>query len=247
MLFGCCFSLAVALGSISSLASAFYSPFSTKAPVPVHTGNTAFFLQDPSDGQCLGSQGFSICDESAVWIITPRAGAKNYSFVSLFSSSRKGLCLEVKKKWFGQIQRSVGLGSCSSKSSKNWNFQFTSDSNGLRLLNGDLQLARGVPYRNSIAVRSHHPTELHYQPTTIHEAGFYIKSSDGLCFDGNFFRSCSNPLSLLWGVGIRYGRGGEAKRFLHNFKDRTVCLEAKGSRVYRGELWITLSPSSLVR
>jgi hypothetical protein len=207
----------------------------------IHTGSTAFFLQDPTDGQCLGVNGFSICDESAVWIITPRTGTKNYSFVSLFSPSRRGLCLEVRKRWLDHLP-SVGLGSCASKSSKNWNFQFTG-TDSLKLLNGPLHLTRGLPYRNSISMASTgDPIMLRYQPTTIHDAGFFIKSGDGLCFDGDGFCPCKSPSSLLWGVGVRFDRAGtgQAARFLHNFRERTACLESIGARVSRGTL-----PSSL--
>jgi hypothetical protein len=212
----------------------------------MHTGSTAFFLQDPADGQCLGMNGFTICDESAVWIITPRTGTKNYSFVSLFSSTNRGPCLDVKKGWLSRVP-SVSPGSCSSKSSKNWNFQFTR-SDRLKLINGPFHLTRGVPYHNSVSMTSTgDPIELRYQPTTIHDAGFFIKSADGLCFDGDHFRSCVNPSSLLWGVGVRFeGAGsGQATRFLHSFRDRSACLESRGTKVYRGQSTATPMAATL--
>lgn len=210
------------------------SKSSKENDLSIHMENIAFFLQDPIDGQCIGAQGFSICDESAVWILTPRTGSKNYSLVSLFGASSKGLCLDLKKKWFDDLIL-VELGSCASKNAKNWNFQLMS-SEGMVLTNGGRQLTRGLPFHNSIAATSTAAavTVLHYQPTTIHDAGFFIKSSDGLCFDGDYFRPCTNLISLLWGVGVKYNYRGEAKRFIHNFNNHNICLESKGSRVYRG-------------
>lgn len=220
------------LGLLTTFFHLWHTSYGLKQKdLSLHSGNIAFFLQDPTDGQCVGPQGFSVCDESAVWILTPRMGSKNYSFVTLFASSSKGLCLDLKKRWFGDIT-SIGLGSCGSRSAKDWNFQLIG-SEGIILTHGDVRLTRGIPFHNSIAATSW-ASELRYQPTTIHDAGFFIKSSDGLCFDGDYFRPCTNPASLLWGVGIKYNRRGEGKRFIHNFKDHNICLESKGSRVYRG-------------
>jgi hypothetical protein len=35
-------------------------------------GNTPFYLQDPYDEMCLGPQGFTACNEQALWILTRR-------------------------------------------------------------------------------------------------------------------------------------------------------------------------------
>jgi hypothetical protein len=44
-------------------------------------GNTPFFLQDPYDQMCLGPNGFTVCDEAALWVLLKRKGRKTYSLV----------------------------------------------------------------------------------------------------------------------------------------------------------------------
>jgi hypothetical protein len=46
-------------------------------------GKTPFLLQDPVDQTCLGPHGFTVCDENALWIITPRKGVKTFSMVHM--------------------------------------------------------------------------------------------------------------------------------------------------------------------
>jgi hypothetical protein len=75
-----------------------------------------------------------------------------------------------------------------------------------------------------------------YQPTTVHEEGFYLKAPDGQCFDGSQFRSCvgTGAQKLMWGIGMKYVRG-EAQRYFFNFlaSERNKCLIAKGSTVMK--------------
>lgn len=78
---------------------------------------------------CLGIKGFTICDESALWILTKRSGKKTYSLVSLLNPSNKennnGLCLERKSTFFGLFNSDrISIGDCSKSGSKAWEFEF---------------------------------------------------------------------------------------------------------------------------
>lgn len=170
-------------------------------------------------------------------MLTRRLARKTYSLVSVFAPNSKGLCLEIKTGWFGK--HSVGMGACRRQGSQEWLFDFVGAEN-VKLYTNSFQLTRGVPYRNSISIRDittdiHLPL-LQYHSTAIHDAGFFLKSSDGLCFDGGSFVRCNNITSLLWGLGIRYDKKGEVSRYIHNFKDRRVCIEAKENIPFRGFL-----------
>jgi len=201
-------------------------------------GNTPFFLQDPYDQTCLGPNGFTVCDERSLWILTRRAGKKTYSLVSLLNPSPYGMCLERKFNFFGLFGSDrVGMGPCSQSGSKNWLFNFV-DNTHVKLSTKDQCLVRGKKsYKNSMSVQKCKKGEflpLVYHPTSVHEAGFYLKAADGMCFDGSKFRSCEGSGSnmLLWGVGIKY-IWGKANRYFFNFhpQDRGNCLVAHGSRI----------------
>lgn len=178
---------------------------------------------------------------------------------SLNSFNSYGICLISNSKSYFYNSK-VSLGSCKHKSSKYWDFKFI-DKDMLIIYNQNSFLQRGNPYRYSVSLStiesisklpplkgssstsssSSPPTisvnernsALRYQPTSIHEAGFFIKSSDGLCFDGDKFRVCANPSTVLWGIGIKF-LNGEALRFIHIFNNRSICIESKGTSVYRG-------------
>ena len=40
--------------------------------------------------------------------------------------------------------------------------------------------------------------------TTIHDAGFYLFTTDSTCFDGAAFYRCNSRNRLLWGIGINF-------------------------------------------
>ena len=197
-------------------------------------GNTAFFLQHTADSTCLGPNGFTVCDETSIWILTKRPDSKWYSLVSLFNSNEQGLCLEVKSGWLGG--KYVGMGSCARKGSKLWEFDFVGSDN-VKLHSGGYHLARGHPFKNSLTMQpSKHGRymPLKYQPTAIHESGFYLKAQDGSCFDGETFGPCSKPARVLWGLGVRY-EWGVAKRYLFNFREHQSCIESKHRKVFLGK------------
>lgn len=197
-------------------------------------GNTAFFLQDTVDGTCLGPKGFTICDETSIWILTKRPESKWYTLASLFNPNEQGLCLEVKSGWFGG--KFVGMGSCARKGSKLWEFDFVGSDN-VKLHSGGYHLIRGSPYKNSMSMQQAKKSKympLKYQQTAVHESGFFFKAQDGSCFDGDKFGSCSKPSRVLWGIGIRY-EWGNAKRYIFNFRDHNACIESKGNKVYLGD------------
>jgi hypothetical protein len=205
-------------------------------------GNTPFFLQDPSDQMCLGPNGFTLCDERALWILTKRDGVKQgrYSLVSLLNDAAPGPCLQRKTSFLGLWpSKHVGMGSCKSKSAKSWEFEFTDQSFVRLSLDGQCMI-RGTPFKSSFSLQPCSKNEyvpLIYHPTAVHENGFYLKAADGKCFDGGKFRSCEGKGStrLLWGIGVKFV-GGHARRYFFGFNvnDRGNCLIHSGQKVEKG-------------
>lgn len=200
-------------------------------------GLTPFFLQDPFDQTCLGANGFTQCDEGALWLLTKREGKKTYSLVSFLNPSQS-ICLQRQTTLLGFITTDqLTLGPCSKNSAKSWDWEFV-DQTHVKLSNGGQCLVRGKDgLKSTVAVQSCKKgefTPLVYHPTAVHENGFYLKAADGDCFDGGKFRSCTGTGSnkLLWGIGIKY-IWGEAKRYFFNFsaQERSNCIVAKGNIV----------------
>jgi len=196
-------------------------------------GLTPFFLQDPNDQMCLSPWGFTMCDENALWILTKRAGKTTYSLVSLLAPS-ESICLQAQNGFLGIFSSDkLTLGPCSKKSAQTWDWVFI-DQNHVRLSNRGQCLVRGKKgAKNSISLQSCKNNDfvpLLYHPTAVHERGFYLKSADSECFDGNKFRSCEGTGAnrLLWGVGVKYV-WGEAKRYIFNFfhQERSNCIVAQ--------------------
>lgn len=212
-------------------------------------GNTPFFLQDPHDHQCLGAYGFTECSEKALWMLTKRKGAKTYSLVSLMQPTEtNGGCLQRIKNvaWWmkpfsfliGATDK-LGLGSCATASAKSWQFEFA-DSKHVKLSSkqGNKCLVRGGykgvdkkhKYKSSAAVQPCSKgvfLPLSYHPTAVHEVGFYLKAADGMCYNGDKFKSCSSTTNKLFGIGIKYV-GGVAKRYFFDFGSRQQCILARG-------------------
>lgn len=233
---------------LAALNSKVEAAASTKAKAKAdpedNKGNTPFFLQDPYDQTCLGPNGFTVCDERALWILTRRVGKKTYSLVSLLNPSSSQHCLERKSGFLGIFPSDrLGLGACSSGGAKAWEFEFL-DKQHVKLSTKGQCLVRGKGkggYKNSVSVQSCKKKEfapLVYHPTAVHENGFYLKSADGTCFDGSTFRSCegSGSKSLLWGVGIKYV-WGKANRYFFNFNpsERSLCVVQQGGKVAKAE------------
>jgi len=148
------------------------------ADVNDNKGNTPFFLQDPRDQTCLGPNGFTVCDERSLWVLTRRAGKKTYSLVSLLNPSPYGMCLERKYGFLGLLGTDrVGMGLCSQKGSKSWDFAFV-DKTHVKLSTNNQCLVRGKKkYLNSVSVQHCNKGEflpLVYHPTSVHEAGFSL-------------------------------------------------------------------------
>lgn len=212
-----------------------------KADPNDNKGNTPFLLQDPRDEMCLGPSGFTICDETALWILTKRKGKKTYSLVSLLNPSAGGLCMEKKSGFLGLFSSDqLSIGKCSKSNAKSWEFEFV-DQQHVKLSSQGQCVVRGKKkFKNSASLQSCKKGEfvpLLYHPTAVHENGFYIKAADGTCFDGEKFRSCEGTHSnrLLWGVGVKYV-WGEAQRYFFGFhpQERNLCLVRKGSKVAKG-------------
>ena len=199
-------------------------------------GNTPFLLQDVRDNTCLGPYGFTICDERALWVLNRRVDReKTFSLATFLPPNTGGICLERKTALFGLIGlSSVGLGKCTKRSSKNWEFEFVNKTM-VRLSTKGMCFSRGDDGNaNAISLNecsSTVPLLLKYNPTSVHENGFYLKAADGSCFDGHEFRSCVGAGSnkLLWGIGIKYVRG-EGQRYFFGFtpKERNTCLTTNG-------------------
>lgn len=206
----------------------------SKAVVDVNDnkGNIPFFLQDPKDTMCLGPKGFTLCDEGALWMLTKRPPLENtYSLVSFLYPSKKGLCLQRATKYFGFIKTdTLALGSCTTATAKGWGFDFVGTESHVKLSVGDMCIVRGKKhFKNSVSLQpcgNDNFQPLKYQPTSVHEAGFFLKTADGYCFSGSNFVPCDvNAQKLLFGIGIKYVRQ-EAHRYIFAFSvnDRSQCL-----------------------
>lgn len=124
-------------------------------PDEQYKGNTPFFLQDPYDQMCLGQNGFTICDESALWVLNRRTGKSSYSLVTLLNpNAGGGICLERKTTFFGLFNSdSVGVGSCNKKGARSWNFEFKDQTHVMLSTQGQC-LVRGKKfYKNSASVQ----------------------------------------------------------------------------------------------
>jgi hypothetical protein len=235
--------------SSSSSQTSTQSSTSTPADPYDCKGNTPFLLQDPRDNTCLGPNGFTACDERALWVLNRRVDRVGTYSLALFlppttanNHNAAGHCLERKTSLFGLIGLNrIGLGKCSKRSSKNWKFEFVDgggsnnvllSTKGMCLVRGALGFANSVSLKPCSELKPDQQLKLTYSPTAIHENGFYLKASDGSCFDGSSFRSCYGvgASKLLWGIGMRYV-GGEAVRYLFLFspKERHNCLVHKGT------------------
>lgn len=216
----------------------------TFSSINICVGNTPFLLQDPYDKTCLGPNGFTTCDERALWIVTKRPGKKTYSFVSFLSPNVYATCLERKLSGpFGLplfASDKVGMGSCNKAGAKGWEFEFV-DKDHIKLSIQGQCLVRGKKnYKSTPSLQNCKKGEyipLVYHPTTFHEMGFYLKGADEMCFDGNKFRHCEgrDANKLLWGVGVRYDMWGKSQRYFFNFplQERDECIVAKGNKVER--------------
>ena len=186
--------------------------------------------------RCLGPNGFTVCNEDALWILTKRSGKTTYSLVSLLNESPAGLCLQQK---YGRLSifstDSVIMGSCTTKSAKSWDFDFL-DQKHVKLSNRGQCLLRGKYYRSAMslqACRLGEFTSLVYHPANLHKNGFYLKSADGYCFDGAMFKKCSilstTNSDMLWGIGVKYTSWtGQESRYIFDFTHRNNCLTAYG-------------------
>ena len=124
---------------------------------------------------CLGPNGFTVCDERALWVLTKRTGTKTYSLVSLLNPSPYGMCLERKSGFLGLLGGGgVGMGPCSRGGSKSWSFEFV-DKQHVRISSGGQCLVRGrKKHKSSASLQPCKQGEfvpLTYYPTAMHQAG----------------------------------------------------------------------------
>mmetsp|Transcript_16352 Transcript_16352/g.23981 ORF Transcript_16352/g.23981 Transcript_16352/m.23981 type:complete len:248 (+) Transcript_16352:145-888(+) len=79
--------------------------------------------------------------------------------------------------------------------------------------------------------------QLEIVETAVHDAGFYLRTVDGLCFDGSKFRKCEPVGELLWGVGLSFsgnGEKGDVERSFFKFHLGNRCLEEDVNHVNGG-------------
>lgn len=196
---------------------------------------TPFFLQDSKDKSCLGSRGFTFCNENALWLLIDRPETSKYSLVPFLGPNPGGFCLQVMSKLFRRAE--LTMGPCRHQGSKEWSYEFL-DKQNIKLMSRGLSIARDGPFQSSISLVPS-SSELHvplfYYPTNIHEAGFYLKaSSDGHCFDGNSFRPCDVAKEVLFGVSVTFSWRGGGRSFF-NYADKSRCLTTRKGRVMMGE------------
>ena len=79
-------------------------------------------------------------------------------------------------------------------------------------------------------------TLLQIVESSIHDVGFWLRGSDGSCFDGTSFRSCDPSVGkIVWGWGLVGGNKGKVERFLYHWHDSTSCLgKGKGDGMTMG-------------
>lgn len=224
---------------------------------------TPFFLQDPNDSMCLGQQGFGACDMSALWVYTSRGDGEGNSLVSLLEPDPAFGCLSRLRPNPHSIIP-VGVQGCGKKESKHWflegpnengYFRLTDDANGgkcvTRYKGGGKKEVLGPKgrVRNSASLQpcersTEDPVEhesgyvqLDVVETAVHDAGFYVQTVDGKCFDGEKFRKCEPVSDLLWGFGLQFHGKGEVERTLFKFHRPSLCLveDAPNSAVELGE------------
>eukprot|EP00638_Chattonella_subsalsa_P010040 CAMPEP_0117750712 /NCGR_PEP_ID=MMETSP0947-20121206/10538_1 /TAXON_ID=44440 /ORGANISM="Chattonella subsalsa, Strain CCMP2191" /LENGTH=329 /DNA_ID=CAMNT_0005568945 /DNA_START=62 /DNA_END=1051 /DNA_ORIENTATION=- len=187
-------------------------------------GNVPFFIQDPLDGTCLGPNGFTACDTTSLWIFAGRK--EGHSLVSLLEPDESQMCLT---KMGGSKESDLRNSKCSSKGAKLWHIE--PDKHGYYKVMEDGQkncVQRTMkPHKNSVHVvqcKSGY-TPFQIVETAIHDAGFFLESADGQCFDGTKFRMCdTNDYTLLWGIGVKFSSKGIAERSFFRFFDGSKCL-----------------------
>lgn len=216
-------------------------------------GLTAFFLQDPNDSMCLGPHGFTACDISALWLYASRGEGEGHSLVSLLEPDPGLGCLS-RLKPTAYSNSPVGVHGCGKKEAKLWILEGPNQNGYYRLSDiasaskrqqcvtrykgGGKREILGPKgrLRNSVSLQpcEKHPlgsiaeetgyVQLDVVETAIHDAGFYIQTADGLCFDGVKFRKCEPVSDLLWGIGVHFNGKGEVERTLFKFHNRGRCL-----------------------
>ena len=73
-------------------------------------------------------------------------------------------------------------------------------------------------------------TLLQVVESNFQDTGFLLKASDGSCFDGVKFKTCSaSSPSLVWGWGIGHGSKGDAFKVLFKWLAQESCLVRDGS------------------
>lgn len=205
-------------------------------------GKQLFFLQD-RDGMCLGPLGFGACDGRAAWIVADRKEGKSL-VAPLETGPGKDMCLE--RKFPRSSVSPARVGPCSHKGSKGWAVEM--DARGLYRVSQDggkncLVRARAAAgrkgvYKNSMEMRhcKEGHTGLEVVEVNANTGGFSLQSADGYCFDGERFKACDkHDLSLLWGIGVHFGRSGDGQRYLYKITRPAECLVRGGKGPKLGE------------
>ena len=188
----------LALGLIAMIIPLTIAASASKAAFE-NRGLIPFFLQDPTDGLCLGLAGFTICDTNSLWVM---AGRKDeYSFINLLNPDENQMCLEREKG--GKPGGKVVGGSCRNKGSKNWLIEGPNSAGYYRVSDksGDLCLTRykgggdkdakdgSARVRSSMNMQKCNPSkkkrkgeesgyvQLNLIETAVHDVGFFLESA----------------------------------------------------------------------
>lgn len=196
-----------------------------------------FFLQDASDGTCLGPEGFGRCDDEALWVLAPQKKKDGYSLLSLFEADPKVSCLERVGSGKESIVRT---GRCKAAGAKRWDIE--KDSQGYYFLTegtgkGRHCLVRGSAKDNAKNVYRTRPCEKGYTrlaltTTVINSAPVFMQAADGKCFNGERFRTCNEyDASQLWGVFMQWQGSGDATRSFFQYGAKDRCLTRSGKKL----------------
>jgi hypothetical protein len=115
-------------------------------------GTTPFWLRDPVDQMCLGPNGFTWCDASALWLFEPRGSG--FSLVSFLSPNPYEHCMVRRYSWLPWSSQSTVSGfKCSHKGAKSWDIKGINGHYEVSQNRGKMCLVRGQrKYKNSISM-----------------------------------------------------------------------------------------------
>jgi len=220
-------------------------------------GLVPFHLQD-RDGSCLQLDGyFGACTTESLWLYAP-SNNDGHAFISMMKpkGDYAATCL-TRASPKGKTS-AITAGACKTAGAKNWQLVLDKQSGMYFLASNDKQgcvvrtahstearkrqeAARKKGKRdvydprflfNGASIQSckEGGSLLQIVETNLHDVGFWLKASDGSCFDGKIFRSCDQTnAAIVWGWGLRTAKSGDVVKFLYRWHDSKTCLVKDGT------------------